>query len=101
MAVALADVLANLRAELAEAMSAGEGEDLRFELGPVELELTIAVDKEAKPGAKVKFWVLELGAETKLGSTSTQRIKLTLDPRHSAAPEGRPMISGPRAAGER
>jgi hypothetical protein len=101
MAVALADVVANLRAELAEAMKAGEGEELRFELGPVEVELTVAVDREAKPGAKVKFWVLELGADTKLGSTSTQRIKLTLDPRHTAARTGRPLISGAEEAGER
>jgi hypothetical protein len=101
MAVALADVVANLRAELIEAMRAGEGEELRFELGPVEVELTVAVDREAKPGAKVKFWVLELGAETKLGATRTQRIKLILDPRQTAEPARRPMISGPEAAGER
>lgn len=101
MAVALAEVVANLRAELTEAMRAGADEELRFELGPVELELTVAVDKEAKPGAKVKFWVVELGAETAIGSTSTQRIKLTLDPRHTARPDRRPTISGPEASGER
>jgi Trypsin-co-occurring domain 2 len=101
MAVALADVVANLRAELAEAMRAGEGEELRFELGPVEVELTVAVDREAKPGAKVKFWVLELGADATLGSTSTQRIKLTLDPRHGTSPARRPVISGVEEAGER
>jgi hypothetical protein len=101
MAVALADVVANLRAELVEAMRAGDGEELRFELGPVEVELTVAVDREAKPGAKVKFWVLELGADTKIGSLSTQRIKLTLDPRHAASPGRRPVISGAEEAGER
>lgn len=100
MALALAEVVATLRAELNEAMRAGADEDLLFELGPVELELTIGVDKEAKPGAKVKFWVLELGAETKLGSNSTQRIKLTLDPRHRGKP-GRPTISGREAPNER
>ncbi|GAA1196443.1 trypco2 family protein [Pseudonocardia alaniniphila] len=101
MALALAEVVANLRAELAEAMRAGKDEELRFELGPVELELTVGIDKEATPGAKVKFWVLELGAETKLGSTSTQRIKLVLDPRHATEPDRRPMISGTEVPGER
>lgn len=67
----------------------------------MELELTVGIDKEAKPGAKVKFWVLEVGAETTLRSTSTQRIKLVLDPRHAAAPERRPMISGTEMPGER
>ncbi|OZM81943.1 trypco2 family protein [Pseudonocardia sp. MH-G8] len=101
MALALAEVIAQLRAELAEAVRAGEGEDLQFELGPVELELTVGVEKAATPGAKVRFWVLELGADTKLASTSTQRITLTLDPRHAAQPGRRPTISGPDAPHER
>jgi hypothetical protein len=45
----LAQVIGQLRRELSVAMR--EGEDLRFELGPVELELTIAVSKEAGPNA--------------------------------------------------
>jgi hypothetical protein len=98
--LASAEIVANLRAELNEAMQVSVDEDLLFELGPVELELTVGVDKEAKPGAKVKFGVLELGAETKLGSSPTQRIKLTLDPRHRAKP-GRPTISGREAPNER
>jgi hypothetical protein len=101
MALALTEVIAQLRAELTEAMRAGVDEELRFELGPVELELTVGVDKEATPGAKVKFWVLELGAESRLASTNTQRIKLTLDPRHVAQPDGRPTISGAEEPGER
>jgi hypothetical protein len=67
---------------------------LRFELGPVELELTVGVDKEAKPGAKVRFWVVELGAEAKLGSSTTQKIKLTLDPHRASQPGVRSDISG-------
>jgi hypothetical protein len=84
MASALAEVVANLRAELNEAMQASADEDLLFELGTVELQLTVGVDKETKPGRRSSFWVLEVGAETTLGSSSTQRIKLTLDPRHPA-----------------
>jgi hypothetical protein len=98
MALALAEVVAQLRAELAEAMRAGKDEQLLFELGPVELELTVGVTKEARPGAKAKFWVLELGSDATLGSTTTQRITLTLDPRHAGA---RPTISGAEAPGER
>jgi hypothetical protein len=100
MAIELAELIGQLRSELTEAMTAGDGEDLRFSLGPVELELTVAVDKEAKPGAKVRFWVVELGAETKLGSSSTQKIKLTLDPHRAVQPGVRPDISGARERGE-
>jgi Trypsin-co-occurring domain 2 len=100
MAIELAELIGQLRSELTEAMTAGDGEDLRFFLGPVELELTVAVDREAKPGAKVRFWVVELGAETKLGSSSTQKIKLTLDPHRAGQPGVRPDISGAQERGE-
>lgn len=101
MALELAELIGQLRAELTEAMDAGEGADLRFELGPVELELTVAVDKEAKPGAKVRFWVIELGADVKAASSSTQQIKLTLDPRRTGQPDHKPLIAGSEESGER
>jgi hypothetical protein len=66
----------------------------------VELELTVAVSKEVGPNAKVRFWVVELGAEGKVGSQATQRITLTLDPRHRGV-AGKPLISGPEQDGER
>jgi hypothetical protein len=100
MAVELAELIGQLRAELTKAMVAGDGADLRFELGPVELELTVAVNKEANPGAKVRFWVVELGAEGSVGSQSAQRIRLTLDPRRGEV-SGRPLISGTEQPGER
>jgi len=59
----LAAVVRQLRAELNEAMAGAEGERLRFELGPVELSLTVTVGREAAPGAKIRFWVVEAGAD--------------------------------------
>jgi Trypsin-co-occurring domain 2 len=59
--IELAEVIGELRPELQEAINAGEGEQLRFELGPVELEPTVAVEKGGGGGVKVRFWVLELG----------------------------------------
>jgi hypothetical protein len=101
MAVELAELIGQLRAELTAAMHAGDDADLRFELGPVELELTVAVDKEAKPGARVRFWVVEMGADVKAGSSTTQRIKLTLEPRRVGQSDHRPLISGDEEQGER
>lgn len=101
MAVELAEVVRRLREDLAEAMAAGQDEELRFELGPIELELTVAVRKEARPGAKVKFWVVELGTDVTAASDSTQRIKLTLTPRMRGQPGRAPDISGDQVSGER
>jgi NTP-dependent ternary system trypsin peptidase co-occuring protein len=100
--VELAVVVSRLRSELTSAMAAGQAEDLRFELGPVELELTVGVDREAGPSGKVKFWVLELGADAKRTSKTTQRIKLLLQPRLAGqAADHQPLIDGDRKPGER
>lgn len=101
MGVELAELIGQLRSELSEALHAGESSDVRFELGPVELEVTVAVAKDVKPGGKVRFWVVELGADGTASSSTTQRIKLSLEPRQAAQPDQRPLISGDEVAGER
>jgi hypothetical protein len=78
--VELAEPIAQLRAEHSEAMRIGENAGLRFELGPVELELALSVGKDGGAGGKVRFRVAELGADGRASRTSTQRIKLVLDP---------------------
>jgi len=45
----------------------------------VELELTVVVSKKTGPNAKMRFWVIELGADATVSSQATQRITLTLD----------------------
>lgn len=101
MAVELAELITQLRADLTEAMRAGADSELRFELGPVELELTVALEKSGGAEAKVRFWVVEAGADGHAATTATQRIKLTLDPRRADQPGSRPYITGAAEPGER
>jgi hypothetical protein len=96
----LAEVIRELRGELQRAMAAGAGEALRFELGPVELEATVGLEKEGTAGARVRFWVLELGGDAKATQSTTQLIKLRLDP-HVAASGARPWVSGEDTGRER
>ena len=103
----LASVVRQLRAELNEAMDEAEGERLRFELGPVELSLTVTVSREAAPGAKIRFWVIEAGADARISRDAVQDIKLVLTPRDMKAPLGPdgkpvpPLIEGKPLPGER
>jgi Trypsin-co-occurring domain 2 len=85
--VGLADAIRSLRTELSAAVEEGEGQGLRFRVGPVELEFELAVTKEGGGGGGVRFWVIS--AETKLvrSSATTHRIKLSLAPIVSG-PEG-------------
>jgi hypothetical protein len=102
----LASVLRQLRAELNEAMDEAEGERLRFELGPVELSLHVTVGREATPGAKIHFWVIEAGADAKISRESAQDIRLVLTPRDMRAPLGPdgkpvpPLVGGKQQQGE-
>lgn len=102
----LSAVIRQLRAELNEALADADGERLRFELGPVELALRLTVGREATPGAKVRFWVVEAGAEATVSRESVQEIKLVLTPRDTAAPLGAdgtaqaPLIDGDSVPGE-
>ncbi|GCD99270.1 trypco2 family protein [Embleya hyalina] len=77
----LTAVIRDLRAELEAAVTAADGAALLFELGPIELEVSVAVERSATAGANVQFWVVEASGEGKVGSTGTQRINLSLTPR--------------------
>ena len=104
--VELASVVRQLRAELDEALAGAQGERLRFELGPVQVSLSVTVGREATPGAKVRFWVIEAGADAKLSRGSVQEIKLVLTPVDTQAPPGpggkpaAPLIEGAAVPGE-
>ncbi len=104
--VELASVVRQLRAELDEALADAEGERLRFELGPVEMSLRVTVGQEGGAGAKVRFWVIEAGADAKLSRDSVQEIKLVLTPVDTQAapgPGGKPvsvLIEGGTVDGE-
>jgi hypothetical protein len=94
----LSEVIKELRRELQTAITDGAGEALRFELGAIDLEVTVAVEKTGGAHGKVRFYVFELGADGSMSNTSTQRIKLTLQPRLA---DGRtPMVRGQAIPGE-
>jgi Trypsin-co-occurring domain 2 len=102
----LASVVRQLRTELNEAMDDGQGERLRFELGPVELSLTVTIGREATPGARIRFWVIEAGADAKISREAVQDIRLVLTPRDMQAPLGPdgkpapPLVGGKPMEGE-
>jgi hypothetical protein len=104
--IELAAVIRQLRAELGEALTEGSRDRLRFELGPIELSLTLTLSREATPGAKVRFWVVEAGAEAKASQETLQELKLVLTPRDmtaAVASDGShpsPLITGKELPGE-
>ncbi|MBV7698253.1 trypco2 family protein [Streptomyces sp. TRM70350] len=101
--VELAEMIRELRQELNSALAGGGGGPVRFELGPVEIEATVAVGRTGGAGGKVRFWVVEAGGEAQVESSRTHRICLTLHPK-LVAPDGTHhdvLITGDEAEGER
>ncbi len=80
LAAGLSDAIASIRYELTRAMASGEGEDIHFRLGPVELEFELEARRDAGATAGVRFWVISAAAKGDLSSGSVHRIKLTLQP---------------------
>jgi hypothetical protein len=79
--IGLSDAIAALRAELVTAMAAGQDEQLRFELGTVELEFTVDVRKEGGADAGIRWGVVSFGGKASVASTNGHRVKLVMQPK--------------------
>ncbi|MFF3870775.1 trypco2 family protein [Streptomyces sp. NPDC001978] len=102
--IELADMIWELREQLTSALADGDGRMLRFELGPVEVEASVAVTREGGADAKVRLWVVDAGANGKYGHSETQRVTLTLTPKVVPPGGGVPaaaLIAGGEVDGER
>ncbi|MGW7543482.1 trypco2 family protein [Streptomyces sp. NPDC054770] len=102
--IELYDMIRELRRQLIAAAVDGDGQTVRFELGPIEVEATVAVTREAGAGAKVRVWVVDLDSNGRYAQAQTQRVKLTLIPKAAPAGGGSPqpaMIAGVEVDGER
>jgi hypothetical protein len=78
--IPLAEAIRALRRELVAAVAEGEGEEVRFALGPVELEVELAVTREAGGEAGIAFWLVSIGGKGSRTSARTHTVKLTLTP---------------------
>ncbi|MEU6677455.1 trypco2 family protein [Streptomyces sp. NPDC046925] len=98
--IELAEMIAQLRGELAAAMAAAQDEELRFELGPVQLEAEFAVQRSEAADGRIRFWVVEAGASGQRTASTTHRVTLSLTPRVGDSDQS-PWVSGDRSERER
>ncbi|MCP4407995.1 MAG: hypothetical protein GY807_09610 [Gammaproteobacteria bacterium] len=78
--IKLSEMLVNLRQELVEAQKIAAKEDLKFNVGDIEVELQFTTTMEAQGKGGVKFWVYNAEAGGKLSSQTLHKIKLSLKP---------------------
>jgi hypothetical protein len=97
--VPLAGAIEALRGELVAALEASEGEDVRFALGPIELEFQVELSRESAGEAGVKFWVVALGGKGSRSSATTHTVRLSLSPVLAAEiSTSRPLVVGSEQA---
>ena len=69
-----------LRSQLADAQTEGDGDDIRFMVEDVELELVITTEQQKEGGIAAKFYVLTSHLKASDKNAATQKIKLKLKP---------------------
>jgi hypothetical protein len=78
--IPLGEAIRALRKEIVAAVREGQDEDLRFGLGPIELELQMAMSREAGAEAGISFWIVTIGGKASTTSAQTHTVRLTLTP---------------------
>lgn len=78
--ISVGEAIEALRADLTDALQAGQGQEVRFRLGPVELEFEVAIERQGGASGGIKFWVASAEAKGQFTNKTLHRIKLSLQP---------------------
>lgn len=78
--ISLAEAINALRRELAAASQSAKGQDLRFQVDKVTVELEVVSEKVTQGSAGVK-WVVEVGAQRSHSDGHTHRVTVELTPK--------------------
>ncbi|MEU1201148.1 MULTISPECIES: trypco2 family protein [Streptomyces] len=69
-----------LRTQITEAAGADPDSDIRFRIGPIELEFTVALTRDQSVKGGVKAWVVTADTEGRWSTAHTHRVTLNLEP---------------------
>jgi len=84
--IELGDAVAAVRDSLMEAAQRGEGQDVTFDVGPIELEFLVEIRHEARAGAGFRAWVVTADAAGSAARGHSHRVMVTLTPRRGDGP---------------
>jgi hypothetical protein len=90
--IELSSAIEALHEQLVEAADASSGHDIRFEVGPIQMEFAFELRRTSGKSGKLKAWVVEGGADTSSATSRVHRVTFTLHPRDAAT--GRPTLIG-------
>lgn len=83
--IGLAEAIDALRTELTAAAEAAKGQDLRFQVDKVTVELEVVSERTTQGGAGVK-WLVEVGGQRSHSGGHTHRVTVDLIPKTGSGP---------------
>lgn len=92
--IELADAIEAIRQELLDASARGAGQAIQFEVGPVTLDFTVELRRDAKARGGVKAWVLSGDLEAGVTHNRVQKVSVTLNPKQAGTAES-PLVGNP------
>jgi hypothetical protein len=93
--IELSDAIEVIRQQLSDAAARGEGQPIQFEVGPVTLEFTVELKRDARAKGGFKAWVLSAESEGGVARSRGQKMSVTLTPRPAGA-GGSVLVGNPR-----
>ncbi|MFE4695938.1 trypco2 family protein [Streptomyces sp. NPDC056738] len=76
-----------LRTQITEAAASDPDSDVRFQVGPIQLEFTVTLTRDRTAKGGVRAWVVSADAERKRSAAHTHRVTLNLTPVSAATGE--------------
>ncbi|QIY58797.1 tetratricopeptide repeat protein [Streptomyces sp. RPA4-5] len=80
----LTEAVQAVRDDLRAATESFDGGDLQFDMGPIELEFTVELERDPRARSGVRTWVVTDAAAGKASAPARHRLTLTLTPRQLA-----------------
>ena len=90
--IGLKEAIEALRSELSESIIAAAADELRFEVGEINLQFQVEVERTLEATSSIKFWVMEARGKGKHASSSTHTITIPLKPVSGA--DRSPVLTG-------
>lgn len=90
--IGLKQAIEALRVELSDAIASSANEQLRFQVGPINLEFQVEIEHSAEASGGMKFWVVQLGGKGSRTSTTAHTVSMSLTPVSQDSRE--PVLTG-------
>jgi Trypsin-co-occurring domain 2 len=78
--IQLKDAIKALLKEIGQSIAASQGEQIRFQIGQIELEFQVEIERSGTVEGEIDFVVAKIGGGGEISRSDTHSVKLSLQP---------------------